>query len=76
MSTETKKEGAQAAPPATKAEEKPRPKKVVVRLLRRVNGIPNNPGEICGFPPEIAAQLLDKNRQGGPAAELYTPEKK
>jgi hypothetical protein len=66
-----------AAPAAqTKPEEKPRPKRTVVRLLRPVKGIVNNPGEICGFSPEVAAKLLDKNRQGGALAELYEPPKK
>jgi hypothetical protein len=58
-------------------EEAPKPKKdiVVVRMLRRVTGITNNVGEVCGFPKVVADQLLDKNRQGGACAELYTPPK-
>jgi hypothetical protein len=59
-----------------KTEEKTKPKKVIVKLLRKVKDIPNNPGEICGFPQEVAAKLLDKSRQGGPAAELYEATKK
>lgn len=73
MSTDPKKDDQKTARDAT---EKPRPKRVVVKLLRAVRGIVNNVGEPCGFPPEMAAKLLDKNRIGGPLAELYNPEKK
>lgn len=64
---------------ATQAKaEEPKKKKdiVVVRLLRPVKGVVNNVGEICGFPAALAQKLLDKNRQGGPLAELYEPPKK
>lgn len=73
MSTEAKKAGAPAAVP--EQEEKPRPKRTVVRLLRKVAGVANNVGEICGFDPAFAAKLLDKNRPGGPCAEPYEPKK-
>jgi hypothetical protein len=75
MSTDQKKDGAAPAA-APKQEEKPRPKRVMVKLLRKVAGIPNNVGEICGFDPATAAKLLDKTRPGGPAAEMYEPPKK
>jgi hypothetical protein len=76
MSTDTKKSDkeAVATPPAVgAAPEKKRPQRVVVRLLRPVRGIVNNPGEVCGFSPEVAAKLLDKNRPGGACAEPYKP---
>jgi hypothetical protein len=60
-----------------KKEPAPAPKRdrVVVRLLRRVRGITNNVGEVCGFPAALAEKLLDKSRPGGPCAELYAPPK-
>lgn len=64
------KDNEKAATPATQKDEKSPPKRVVVKLLRKVQGIPNNVGEQCGFPPPVAEKLLDKNRQGGPCAEF------
>lgn len=71
MSKDNVKEAA-PTPAAQQQKEEPKgpPKRVIVKMLRKVQGINNNVGEVCGFSPEVAAKLLDKNRQGGACAEF------
>lgn len=67
---------AQAAAAQAAPEEKKKKDITVVKLIRPVKGVVNNVGEVCGFPAAVAAKLLDKNRPGGPLAELYEAPKK
>jgi hypothetical protein len=44
--------------PETKQEPKTREAKTIVKLIHHYQS--NNAGEVCGFPPEVAAQLIER----------------